>query len=215
MKRSLIIILLLGLFCSVFAQNKGKAFLLSLAVPGYSQINSGRGYGYAMLAAEAAIIGSKLYLESESKLKREESYTYALKFSHISPGMYDDTFFLNVGKYESSGFDADGYNASVRIKAQDIYPDNPVAQQQYIDDHAYGEDKYWRWDSSSNRSEYNKMRNTASNLKDYSRITVGVIILNHLISGIDVLRFHSQERRAQFSVLMQDDTPLLNLSYKF
>ncbi len=212
-KQILILLLCLLSLNGLWAQ--GKDFLLSLAVPGFSQVRSGRDYGYLMLAAEAALFGTSYYLANESDLLLEESYVYALKYAHINPSDYDAEFFKNLGKYDSSGFDARGYNATVRHDAQFLHPDDPVAQQIYIDNHAYGEDRYWSWDAGDNRSEYNRMRNDSLDLESYGKLVVGMVILNHLVSGIDVLRYHSQDRRAQLSVDMVNDNPLLKLSVRF
>ncbi len=194
---------------------KGKDFLFSLAIPGFTQIKEGKDYGYAMLAAEAALIGSQLFLKSEAGLLRDESYTYALKFAHINPGTYDNEFLKNLGKYNSSGFDAMGYNATVRAQALFLYPDSPEAQQQYINEHAYGDDKYWNWDGLNHKSEYNRMRNDAVDLESFAKLALGVTILNHLVSGIDVLRYKSQESRANFSLDYRNEVPQIKLSVKF
>ena len=215
MKKYIVIVSLIVLTCQVWAESKGKDFLFSLAVPGFSQISSGRNYGYAMLATEATLIGTMYYLGNESDLMRKDSYTYALKYAHINPAKYDSEFLKNLGKYNSSGFDADGYNASIRREAIYLYPNNPVAQQAYIDEHSYGEDKYWRWDETKNRKKYNKFRNDADDLESYSKMAVGVLILNHLASGIDVLRYYSQEQRVKLSFGYTPESPLILFSYPF
>jgi len=194
---------------------QGKAFLFSLAVPGYSQIKSGKSYGYAMLAAEATLIGASMYLSKESDLLLEEAYTYALKYAHLNPADYDSYFLKNLGTYESSGYDTNGYNAAIRREAMSLYPDDPIAQQSFIDAHAYGEDQYWYWDSTDNRRQYNKLRNDSQDLQSYGKLVFGVIILNHLVSGIDILRHHSQERRTELSVDIVQEHPMLKMSLKF
>ncbi|HRX76123.1 MAG TPA: hypothetical protein P5342_01590 [Candidatus Cloacimonadota bacterium] len=187
MKKLITLGLILLAFGNIAAQSSGKDFLLSLAVPGFSQISNGRNHGYAMMAAEATLIGSMLYLSSESELLRDESYTYALKFAQLQPGDYDAEFLQNLGKFNSSGFDADGYNASVRREALSLYPYDPDQQQSYIDEYSYSDDQYWRWQSQGNRSRYNKMRNDANDLESYGKLAVGIMIMNHIASGIDAL----------------------------
>lgn len=215
MKKPILLLALVVLSCQIWADSKGKDFLFSLALPGYSQVSSGKSYGYAMLATEATLIGTMYYLGSEADLMKKESYTYALKYAHIDPSVKDPDFLMNLGKYNSSGFDADGYNASIRREAIYLYPDNPVAQQAYIDENSYGEDRYWRWDDTKNRKKYNKYRNDADDLESYSKLAVGVLILNHLASGIDVLRYYSQEQRVKMSFGYTPESPLLILSYPF
>lgn len=212
-KHTLIILLCILSVSGLWAQ--GKDFLLSLAVPGYSQVKNGKSYGYAMLAAEAALIGTYLYLGSEADLLMDSSYTYALKFAQVNPADYDAEFLKNLGKYNSSGFDADGYNAMIRREAQELFPDDPVAQTSYIEEQGYGEDRYWRWESADKRADYNRMRNDSLDLESYGKLVVGMILLNHLASGINILQSQAQERRTRLSMDLYRNVPMLKLSLKF
>lgn len=214
MRRLLIIVLLLG-SVGLTAQSRGLKFLKSLVVPGLSQVSEGRNYGYAMMVSEISIIGGMMYLNSEEKLKARESYEYALKFAHIRPGGYEESYFRDLSRYNSGGFDADGFNARVRRDAMNLYPHDPVAQQQYIDSHAYPEDMYWNWDSAQKRASYSKIRIKTQDLRDFGQIAVGVLLVNHLISGIDVLRYDSEGRRSQVYMSMKGKQPILNLSVSF
>ena len=125
MKRFGIFLLIILLSTSLFAQSRGILTLKSFAVPGWSQISSNRNYGYAMLTVEAVIIGSIYYFHSESKILEQECYEYAIKFAHLSPDGYSDEFYKQLARYESSGFDAGGYNNWVRQTAMNLYPDDP------------------------------------------------------------------------------------------
>nr|MDK2850536.1 hypothetical protein [Candidatus Cloacimonadota bacterium] len=215
MHRKVLLMISIALIATSTMWAQGKEFLFSLAVPGYSQITSGKNYGYAMLSAEAALIGTSLYLSSESDNLLEESYIYALKHANLYPADYDSHFLKNLGRYQSSGFDANGYNATVRRDAQQLFPDDPEAQQNYIEEHAYGEELYWSWDSTDSQAEYNRLRNDSQDLQSYGKLVAGVIILNHLVSGIDVLRYHSSQHRSELSVDIIDRNPILKLSVKF
>lgn len=196
------------------AQSKGGQFLKSLIVPGLSQVSEGRDYGYAMMLSEISIISGMVYLNSEERLKARESYEFALRYAHIRPGSYNESYFRDLSRYNSGGFDADGYNAKVRRDAMSLYPNNPVAQQQYIESNAYPEEMYWAWESPDLRAQYSKIRIKTQDLRDFGQIAVGVLILNHLISGIDVLRYHSEDRRSQISVGLKGKQPILNISVR-
>ncbi len=71
------------------------------------------------------------------------------------------------------------------------------------------------WESAAKRAEYNRMRNDSQDLESYGKLVVGVLILNHLVSGIDILRSQAQERRTQLSMELHQSTPMLKLSLKF
>jgi len=209
---SLVLFALISVF-PLAAQSRGVVFLRSLAVPGLSQVIDGRDYGYAMMTSEALIIGSMYFMTNESKVLKQDSYEYAIKFAHLNPGSYNSDFYNNLAKYESSGYDAGGYNAWVRKTAMEQFPYDPILQQEYIDTYSYGDDQYWAWDASTHRSEYNKLRNRSQDFKDYAMVATGVLILNHLVSGIDALRYNAQANRSHVSFGLKDKTPLLQLSY--
>ena len=98
-------------------------------------------------------------------------------------------------------------------KLSRLYPSDPDAQQAYIDANGYDEDHYWKWESPANRSEYASMRHQMQNLQDYGKIAVGVLIVNHIISGMDALifgRFISRKPGSKSTT-----TPSLMLSMEF
>ncbi len=213
MKRIALAIFVVVSIVSLTAQSRGVSALRSFAVPGLSQVIDSRDYGYAMMASEAVIIGSMYFMTNESKVLQRDSYEYAIKFAHLNPGSYNSDFYNNLAKYESSGYNAGGYNAWVRKTAMEQFPYDPVLQQEYIDTYSYGDDQFWAWDASYHRSEYNKLRNRSQDFKDYALVATGVLILNHLVSGIDVLRYNAQPKRSHISFGQQGKTPLLQLSY--
>lgn len=212
-KLIVITLLLIILSVSLTAESRGLKFLQSLAVPGLSQVRSGRDYGYAMLAAEAGIISGIFFLNAEENLKAQEYYEYALKFAHIQPGDYPDQFFRDLSRYDSSGFEAGGYNADVRQTAMQLYPDDPIAQQIYIDENIYPEDYAWNWDSSESRGSYSEIRIQTQDLRDYASMAIGVLIVNHLISGIDALL--QKPDNSQVYLDIKDRNPMLMLSLEW
>ncbi len=216
MKKLIAISLLVSIFSLSFAVSRGVGFLRALAVPGWSQIASGHSYGYAMVASELGIIGSLMYFGNESDVLKQDSYEYAVKFAHLNPGYYDSKFYNNLSRYESSGFDANGYNAMVRQSAMTMFPYDAAAQQSYIDENGYFENKYWSWDSPSDRSQYNKLRNKSQDYEDYASVTAGVLILNHLISGVDYLLFSERDKeKANVYMSVKDNEPILCFKYRW
>lgn len=215
MKAKLLLAVFLVLISSLLAESKGWQLVQSLAVPGLSQVRSGRNYGYAMLASEAGIIYSMYYLNSEQDLKARKSYDYALKFAHLQPGEYPDEFYRRLGKYSSSGYDQGGYNSMVLQEAQRLYPGDLELQQNYIDANAYSDQFFWDWDSEGKQSEYLGMRSKMQDLKDFGMMATGVLIVNHLVSGIDVLRYFAQSKRSQVYLDLKDRTPMLMLNLEW
>jgi hypothetical protein len=212
MKRLILCALALTIALSLAAKSKGFEMLKSLAVPGLSQVTNGRAYGYAMMASEVGIISSMMYFNNEEKLKAREAYEFALKFAHINMGKYSDQYFRTLSRYDSSGFEAGGYNYEVLETARQIYPHDPEAQQQYVDANAIPDDQAWNWDSTETRGKYSKIRIKSQDMRDYGSIAVGVLILNHLVSGVDVLRFFTESARSQVYIDYDGDKALLMLN---
>ncbi len=208
-------VLILILSSSLAAESKGWQFVQSLAVPGLSQVRNGRNYGYAMLASEVGIISGLLFLNAEENLKAQEYYEYALKFAHIQPGDYANQYFRDLSRYDSSGFEAGGYNADVRQTAMQLYPDDPIAQQIYIDENIYPEDYAWNWDSSDHRGSYSEIRIQTQDLRDYGSIAIGILIVNHLISGLDVLLQKPEDYKSRVYMEVKGKSPMLMLNLEW
>jgi hypothetical protein len=216
MKKALLILLAIMIWNLALAQNRGLGFLKAVAVPGWQQVSAGKNYGYAMLASELAIVGSVIYLNNESDVLLQDSYEYAIKFAHLQPGSYDSKFYNSLSRFESSGFDANGYNAMIRQTAMSMYPYDALAQQQYIDQNSYQDDKYFSWDSPQHRSQYNKLRNSSHDFEDYASVAVGVLILNHLVSGVDYLLFSSRDKsKAEVYFGVKDKEPMFFMNYRW
>ncbi|MDP2401567.1 MAG: hypothetical protein Q8M66_06270, partial [Actinomycetota bacterium] len=99
--------------------------------------------------------------------------------------------------------------------AINLYPNDPASQQQYIDANMYSDDYAWNWDSPDHRGQYSRIRIKTQTLRDYGTMAVGVLILNHLISGFDVLRFHSEDKRSQVYFDIVDKAPMLKLAVEW
>ncbi|MCB5285773.1 MAG: hypothetical protein LHW45_09325 [Candidatus Cloacimonetes bacterium] len=209
------LLLLLACGASLAAEGTGLQLVQSLVLPGLSQVRHGRNYGYGMLTAEAALISSLLYLNEEAQLKTQEYYEYALKYAHITPGDHADSYLRDLSKFNSSGYEAGGYNAWVRQEALRLFPQDPAQQQIYIDENIYLDDQAWNWDSVDNRGQYVQIRTEAQNMRDYRMLAVGVMIVNHLISGIDVLRYNAKDNKAQVWLDIKDRSPMLMLGLEF
>jgi hypothetical protein len=189
--------------------------LKSALLPGWGQLSIDRSYGYGMLTSEALIWSSYFYNSNEQKLKDRQSYEHALKFAHINPGDYPSQYYRDLAKYDTSGFSAGGYNAMIRTTAQSLFPDNLAAQQQYIDANAIPDEMSWQWDDFTYRRKYASMRNQILELKDQAQIITGLVIANHLISTIDMLRLRKHWANVHTSVQYYRNTPVLNLCIDF
>lgn len=189
--------------------------LKSALVPGWGQVSIDRPYGYAMLASEFFCWSAYYYSHNEQTLKARESYEYALEFAHINPGSYNSSYYNNLRKFNSSGFEAGGYNDFIRQEAIYRYPDDPVQQQAYIDENGIPDEMAWNWDNIQRREDYSIIRKEILELKDQAQIISGVLIANHLISSIDILRLKKHWKHVKPSFSYYQRTPVLNLNIEF
>ena len=129
------------------------AFLRSALIPGWGEITQGRSSGYINLAAEFFLWSSIFYFNEEEDLLLKESFNYAVKYAHIDPQAdITDEYLYHLTKYNSSGYEAGGYNAYIVEQAEDI--EDPVARQEFIENNIYPDELNWEWDSKENRRQY-------------------------------------------------------------
>lgn len=179
----------------------------SALIPGWGQLSIDRSYGIGLLASEVLLWSSFIYNANEQNLKDRESYEFALKYAHINPGEYSSQYFRDLSKYDSSGFEAGGYNAMVRQTAIDLYPDDQFAQQVYINDNSISDQLSWQWDNFQLRKNYSTMRKDILEYKDRVQVLTGVIMANHLISTIDILRLRPHWKKIKPQVQYYRNSP--------
>ena len=217
--KSYILILLLMLICSIpiYAEdfNPRIALLKSAILPGWGEISLGDKTGYIFMATEFIFWSSKIYFNEEEKLKEKEAYNYALKYAHIDPhNNYNETYYYNISRFISSGFEPGGYNAYVVQQAENI--EDPILKQEYIQNNIYSDEYYWNWDNKDKMHEYGIKRKDASHFVDYAKTIGGAIIANHVFSAINSLRVSSKLKKMNLSIYFDRNmNPNLICSYKF
>jgi len=194
---------------------KISPLIKSVLVPGWGQLSLDRNYGYAMLTTEVVFWSTLFYNTNEQDLTHQESYEYALKFAHINPGSYASQYYRDLAKYDTSGFEAGGYNSMVMQTALSMTNLTPEQQQEYIDENAIPDEMAWQWDSYQQRKQFSSMRKDILELKDKAQLITGLLIANHIISSIDMLRLKKHWGNVHPSVQYYRNTPVLNLSVEF
>lgn len=218
-KRHLIIGIILSLALPILADSYSFSPLKSAILPGWGQIANDHKAGYFHLGLEVAFISSLIYFSNEADIKKEQSINYAIKYAHINPVNHLDEYYKTIGKYNSSYYEAGGYNQEVLNNAIANNPGDPVAQQNYINENAIPDEENWRWDSKSNRYKYNNLRQKYYFNQDYAKIATGVLVANHVFSFIDMLiRYKNRDIADKYTIYSTFDkemTPMLNLQLKF
>lgn len=197
-----ILILILSLAYPVVASSSPtppSVLLRSALIPGWGELVQGDRSGYALLAMEILLWGTRFYFLEEEKLQSKTAYNFAIRYAHIDPsGNYDDDFLYHMSRYNSYGFDAGGYNANILIQAESII--DPQARLEFIQNNIYDDDHYWYWDDRDKRNEYGILRKDAAHFTDYAKTVGGVIIANHILSAINALRIRARQKRINLTI---------------
>lgn len=213
---SLVALIFLIVNSTIYAKSfELNPVLKSAILPGWGQLSIDNSYGYAMLTGEVLFWSAYIYSTTEQNLKDQQSYEYALKFAHVNPGKYSEQYYRDLSKFDSSGYSAGGYNAMVRQTAIDLYPYDLVLQQDYIDENAIPDEMAWQWDTYQQRKKYSSLRKDILELKDQAQVITGIIIANHIISSIDMLRLRKHWKNVNPSIRYYRNTPILNFDIQF
>ena len=83
-------------------------------------------------------------------------------------------------------------------------------------DKLYPENKEfsWKWDSKKNRLKYEQIRMSSDKAFSNSVLVVGVVVLNHLVSGIDAMRVARNVDKKK-SVVKMGFVPILGGGMRF
>jgi hypothetical protein len=190
------------------------AFLRSALIPGWGEISQGNNSGYFLLATEVLLWSSIFYFNEEEDLLLKESYNYAIRYAHIDPQSdFDNDFLYHLSRYNSSGYEAGGYNAYIIEQAETI--EDPLEKQEFIENNIYSDALFWEWDSKENRRQYGIKRKDSSHFNDYAKAVTGVIIANHIVSAINSIRINRKNRLDVKVSFNGKFDPVLLLNYQF
>ena len=193
----------------------GTAFLLSTFVPGLGQRVQGQGrwVGYAAVEVWAWLQYFSRRKEGRALQReyRDLAWFVARRFSSGVRQDGDWEYYEALTKYAASGAydddpltpgiqpeeDPDTFNGRIWALAQEIYLPGTAEDQtsdqweqafQYYASRAYSPALAWDWGSNDlHQSEYVRMiRSSDENLRRSTGM-IGVILANHLLSGVDAL----------------------------
>jgi hypothetical protein len=200
----------IGLSLSVFAYNlvfandslgiskQGKVIFASAIIPGWGQLmanNSAK--GEIMLWTDGLIWtlygGFRWYGVS----RENDARLYARKYANANIKINNKKYYQALERYNS----AEEYNAAIRREARSLYPDDPEAQLNYIENNGYFGDSSWHWQNETLRFSFLEKRRVAQYAFMRASFCIGAAILNRLISIIDCAFLTTkQERKFSFTV---------------
>jgi hypothetical protein len=163
-------------------KSKGKAFFMSLIVPGLGERYAGRtARGNRFIATEILLWLGYAGFVTYRDWREEDYMGYAADYAHVDLQGKDKAFFINIGNYMS----IDEYNAA-KLRQRNLpkyYPDV--------------EKYYWKWDNDARRAKFDQLRISSDLANNRSVFMLGAIFANHIISAIDaVVMVHKSNKQS-------------------
>lgn len=174
--------------------SRTKYILYSLLLPGAGQWAMGYHNRAKFFVGVEALLwigyfGSHAY----ANMAQNDYKSYAAAHANLNSKDKSEQYWIDIGSSENI------YNFNQqRLRERDVkstYPEN---------------DKYfWQWDSEQNIEQYNSLRVKEYNWEDRTTYIVFALILNRLISTVDVIRIIRKESREN-----QNRSSMLYFDYK-
>jgi hypothetical protein len=163
----------------------------SIMVPGLGQMMQGqKSKAQAFFVVEGAMWMSYFGLNYFGKRIDHSARAFAIEHAGANPTRRDDAYYDAVEDYLSSA----DYNLEVERNASYFFPDDPLLQQNYIEENSYfGEDE-WMWDTLASRTYYWEKRREAREHRRRASFMPGFAIINRIVSVVDVLLFKKEEK---------------------
>ena len=153
------------------------AMLMSAAVPGSGHYYIDRTKGaYVYLALDAAFVFGAILFNNIANGREIEARSFAHMAAGIESAPSGEAYWRHVGAY----MDAAEYNEAVELSRggdDDLYTDSRA---------------WWRWADESQQDEYNGLRQKARGLKTASSFFIGALVLNRLVSVVDLRVFRKK-----------------------
>jgi|GEM_PF-178817 len=154
------------------SKSTGKAIFLSFAIPGVGEYYAGQmGRARAFFITEVILWSTYAGFKIYENWIEDEYKTFAATHARVNPENKAHKYFVNVGNYDNIY----EYNAAkLNYRSLDeVYP----LTAEYA----------WQWDSFTNRHDFKMMRIRSDNANYRALFTLGVILVNHLVSAIDAV----------------------------
>ncbi len=159
---------------------KAKYVFLSLILPGAGQWtlnhhNRGKFFLGTDLLLWAGYFGSLSY----ASVLENDFQSFAAVHAGVNTSGKNDQYWIDIS-YSSNIY---AYNEKKLVERDKnaIYSENSV--------------NYWQWDSESNRLKYNDIRLKQLDWKRTANFVISGLVLNRLVSAIDVIRILKKESR--------------------
>ena len=161
-------------------KSRGKAFFMSLLVPGWGQHYAGASTKRNIFVGlEIGMWASYGGFTAFSSWREQDYKSYAATHAGVNLDGKNNTYFIDVGNFA------------------DIYEHNDYRLQQrnfnkYYEDIDF---YYWKWEDQASREKFDQLRISADTANNRALFMLGAIVANHVISAIDaVWSVHKYEK---------------------
>ena len=207
-KNKLILILSFVLLFS--GQVYGSQIWKSMILPGWGENSLGyKDKGRLFLLSEYVMWSSLIFADGQYSSYRGDYRAHGTHYANVDWNGKNDLFASHVGNHESLHL----YNLHT---LQDFIWASSYTDENGADDRDPSHQYYWNWeDNDKERLKYDRWRNKSENYDKAKGFIVAGIILNRIISVIDVLILERKNILTSEVVYDYDHTASLNIYYNF
>ena len=196
----LIILLICAGLCNgqVKEERELDPVIKSILLPGWGQKALGRKkrarvYNYFESGLILTIVGSSTF----SNITIKNYIAFASEHAAISSSEKNHKYWVDIGNYDSI---TDYNDEHLRNREMDdLYPDDKKWS--------------WDWDTDANRKAFEKKRISSDQLKLAATFGIGALMVNHIVSAIDVLYLKRVIADGELSVKPYQDLEIGSLGY--
>lgn len=185
MKKASLLILLFAILAVQLAALPRVAYIgMSALVPGSGELALGKNTrGAAFLTLDlvtlSAFFGTQRHVDDLTTSFKQ----YALTYAGV-PINDEERYYQHIQQYISSN----EFNRFQELMARNyflIYIYDPDGYSEYIVANTYSEEEAWSWDSDEHFRRFRKLRSNRQKTKMYHNLSLGVLLLNRVVSMID------------------------------
>lgn len=190
---------------------RNKAILASVIVPGWGQrMLKNNLKSEIMLWTDGAIWLTYSGFTWYGYSRNSDAKLFAGINANANTKIKSDKYYRAIERYNNTG----EYNEDIRREARERYPDDPLAQNDYILENGFWGDSTWKWSNDSLRFVYWQKRKSARTAFIRARFVLGAALLNRLISVIDCA-FFTPDKRSRVAFVPNLETPGIGIVYRF
>ena len=133
-------------------------------------------------------IASEILLISYYGVKSYQSrnlFNYSRTFAYENAGVLLPPAYNNVWRIVESDLSYEKYIEYLYRQARQLYPDDPLKQEEYVNEHRPS--VYWNWNNLNSYLQFQRLLKKYREIGSQRTLVLGLVVLNHIASGMDYL----------------------------